>query len=100
LIRQDDLREVPDTNASEHGMPKTRQRIVWQTAKTLAYVVAAIMVARRFLILPENVMQGLNIVETFAIFGVVLMSMLLAVWYIRALFARATRLPSSDQRPE
>jgi hypothetical protein len=34
-------------------------------------------------------MHGLNIVETFAIFGVALMSMLLAVWYIRALFARA-----------
>ena len=97
LIRQEDLREVPDTNANERGMPKTRQRIVYQTAKTLAYVVVATMMARRFLTLPENVMHGLNIVETFAIFGVVLMSMLLAVGYVRA---RATRLPSSDQRPE
>lgn len=100
LIRQEDLPEVPDTNANERGMPKTRQRIVYQTAKTLAYVVVATMVARRFLTLPENVMHGLNIVETFAMFGVALMSMLLAVGYIRALFARATRLPSSDQRPE
>ena len=89
MIRQEDLPEVPDTNANERGMPKTRQRIVYQTAKTLAYVVVATMVARRFLTLPENVMHGLNIVETFAMFGVALMSMLLAVGYIRALFARA-----------
>ena len=79
-------------------MPKTRQWIVWQTAKTPAYVVVATMLARRFL--PENAMQGLNIVEEFALFGVGLMSIPLAVYCITDLFARTTRPPSSDQRPE
>jgi hypothetical protein len=85
---------------NEHGMPKTRQGIVYETAKILGYVVVATMVARNSLTLPENVIHGLRIVETFALIGVALMSMLLAVRYIRALFARATRLPSSDQGPE
>jgi hypothetical protein len=81
-------------------MPKTQQQRVWQTAKILAYIVMATMLARKFLVLPDKVMQGLGIAETYAMFGVALMCTLLAALFIKALFAGPADLPSSEQSPE
>jgi hypothetical protein len=90
---------LSEPNVNEHAMPKTRQRIVRDMAKVLAVVVVATMDTRSF-DLPESVMQGLRILHVLAMYGLVLLSILLAAWWIAALFARTRQRDPSDQGTE
>jgi hypothetical protein len=70
------------------AMPKTRRGILFRTAKALAILFAAITAALKTFVFPESVMQWLQILQTLAIIGVVLLTVLLAAMRVATLFVR------------
>jgi hypothetical protein len=76
------------------------ERAVWLTAKVLAVIFVATTMALRSFAFPESVMQGLRILQGFALFGVVLLTLALAARWIVGLFSHDPRRDLSDKGPE